>query len=304
MDWELLLNDNRRKSKKTNKIKNNEETRYELERDYDRILFCAPTRRMADKTQVFPLEKNDSVRTRLTHSYEVSNLARSIGTKLAYDNTLDLFSSYKISNGDNLKRNLPALLAAIGLAHDLGNPPFGHKGEKAMSLWFENKYKEINDNKSVSIEEETYLEKSKAIINDFTKFDGNSQTFRLVTQLQIINDSFGLNLTYATLAALIKYPRSSFSDSNIWKKHGFFYSEKEIVNKVWAETGLSENIRHPLTYIMEACDDIAYTILDAEDTIKKGLASINDLFYFLEKIEIKNKINPKYKYETDLIHNS
>ncbi|WP_337236403.1 dGTP triphosphohydrolase [Proteus faecis] len=297
MEWVKLLNDSRRKHK--NKITNNDETRYELERDYDRILFCAPTRRLADKTQVFPLEKNDSVRTRLTHSYEVSNLARSIGTKLAYDNTLELFSSYKKGNGDNLKRNLPALLAAIGLAHDLGNPPFGHKGEKAMSLWFENKYKEIIE--SENIEEKKDLEESNAIINDFINFDGNSQTFRLVTQLQIINDSFGLNLTYATLAALIKYPRSSFSDNNIWKKHGFFYSEKDIVNKVWEETGLSENIRHPLTYIMEACDDIAYTILDAEDTIKKGLASINDLFYFLEKTKVENESNKKY--ETDLICN-
>ncbi|MFS3860299.1 HD domain-containing protein [Proteus mirabilis] len=123
-----------------------DETRYELERDFDRILFCAPIRRLADKTQVFPLEKNDSVRTRLTHSYEVSNLARSIGTKLAYNDEIDIFDDYKKNGGDNLKRNLPAILAAIGLAHDLGNPPFGHRGEKAMSLWFRNKYNEIIDN--------------------------------------------------------------------------------------------------------------------------------------------------------------
>lgn len=141
MEWVKLLNENRRKDKHKNKIKNNYETRYELERDYDRILFCAPTRRLADKTQVFPLEKNDSVRTRLTHSYEVSNLARSIGIKLAYNNEIDIFNDYKKEEGDNLKRNLPALLAAIGLAHDLGNPPFGHKGEKAMSLWFEKNIK-------------------------------------------------------------------------------------------------------------------------------------------------------------------
>lgn len=292
MEWVKLLNDGRRKDKHKNKIKNNDETRYELERDYDRILFCAPTRRLADKTQVFPLEKNDSVRTRLTHSYEVSNLARSIGTKLAYNNEIDIFDDYKKEYGDNLKRNLPALLAAIGLAHDLGNPPFGHKGEKAMSLWFENKYEEIKNKfskESNNEEGKKYLIEVDKYIMDFTKFDGNSQTFRLVTKLQIINDSFGLNLTYATLASLIKYPRSSYyqgENEKYWDKHGFFYSEADIVDEVWHETGLKENVRHPLTYIMEACDDIAYSVLDAEDTIKKGLASINDLFHFLKIIKI------------------
>lgn len=148
------------------------------------------------------------------------------------------------------------------------------------------------------------LDKSKYFIGDFTHFDGNSQTFQLVTQLQIINDRFGLNLTYATLAALIKYPRPSYcnKEKNVWSKHGFFYSEADIVKEVWKETGLSENIRHPLTYIMEACDDIAYTILDAEDTIKKGLASINDLFYILEKFERDYHPEFKRRDEVSLIH--
>ncbi|MCT6518461.1 dNTP triphosphohydrolase [Proteus vulgaris] len=304
MEWVNLLSDNRRKDKYKHKINNSDETRYELERDYDRILFCAPTRRLADKTQVFPLEKNDSVRTRLTHSYEVSNLARSIGTKLAYNNEIDIFDDYKTGCGDNLKRNLPALLAAIGLAHDLGNPPFGHRGERAMSLWFENKYEEIKNKflKEPNNEEgKKDLTEVDKYIMDFTKFDGNAQTFRLVTQLQIINDSFGLNLTYATLASLIKYPRSSYyrgENEKHWDKHGFFYSEADIVDEVWHETGLKENVRHPLTYIMEACDDIAYSVLDAEDTIKKGLASINDLFSFLENY--KNNIEDISKYSCEI----
>jgi dGTPase len=129
--------------------------------------------------------------------------------------------------------------------------------------------------------EETKHPDGTDIYQDFINFDGNSQTLRLVTRLQIINDNFGLNLTYATLAALIKYPRASTDNNHKWKKHGFFFSEAKMVQEVWAETGLSKDIRHPFTWIMEACDDIAYSVLDAEDTVKKGLASWQDLMDFL-----------------------
>ena len=138
LDWKELLCPMRRK-----KIHGSSESigtgvgREEIERDYDRILFAAPTRRLADKTQVFPMEKNDSIRTRLTHSHEVSNLARSIGTRLVYDHRKEVFADC----ADDLKveRTVPSLLAAVGLAHDLGNPPFGHQGEVAMGRWFKSK---------------------------------------------------------------------------------------------------------------------------------------------------------------------
>lgn len=113
-------------------------------------------------------------------------------------------------------------------------------------------------------------EESGRIFNDFMNFDGNSQTLRLVTRLQIINDNYGLNLTYASLAAMIKYPQSSYIKNKKWSKHGYLFSEEKVVHDIWQETGLSEGLRHPFTYLMEACDDIAYSILDAEDTIKKG----------------------------------
>lgn len=276
MQWNLLLNNSRRKDCEKNTTrsrgdsKNEGSGREEIERDYDRILFLAPTRRLADKTQVFPLEQNDSVRTRLTHSYEVSNLARSIGTQLAFDKA-HIFADNKLeTRNSKLERVIPSLLAAIGLAHDLGNPPFGHQGEKAIQHWFNINRKFFPEN------DERY--------NDFFYFDGNSQTLRLLTKLQILNDRYGINLTYATLASVIKYPRSSHSSTSNqnWKKHGFFYSEKEIVEEVWEETGLGEGLRHPLTYIMEACDDIAYSVLDAEDIVKKGLASFQDLIQHLE----------------------
>jgi dGTPase len=304
MEWNKLLNNGRRKDK--DKQSRSTQTpdelrtinhREEIERDYDRILFLAPTRRLSDKTQVFPLEQNDSVRTRLTHSHEVSNLARSIGTQLAYENE-KIFMDYKLEgHGGVITRTLPSILAAIGLAHDLGNPPFGHQGESAIQSWFnkhaENIFPKNNNNYPL-------------YYNDFLKFDGNSQTMRLLTQLQILNDKFGINLTYGTLAAMLKYPQSSSfvaskkseiqknkelnnknpdlcpNDDLIWSKHGFFYSEQNIIKDIWTETGLSEGVRHPLTYIMEACDDIAYSVLDAEDIVKKRLASFDDLISHLE----------------------
>lgn len=266
LDWQKLLNPIRRKE-----LHGASETtgtgvgRKELERDYDRILFSAPTRRLADKTQVFPMEENDSVRTRLTHSHEVSNLARSIGVRIAFEHAEKVFG--KNYESLEITRNIPALLAAVGLAHDLGNPPFGHQGELAVQQWF----KEGNCGQSTKVDV------------DFLKFDGNAQTFRLLSKLQLLNDEFGLNLTVATLSALLKYPSVYGSDNKGgFKKFGVFNSEKEIVQQVWDQTGLREGVRHPLAYIMEACDDIAYSIIDAEDTVKKGCASFYDLIDHLK----------------------
>lgn len=237
--------------------------RTEIERDYDRILFATPTRRLADKTQVFPLEENDSVRTRLTHSHEVSNLARSIGVRLAFDNAEKVFGS----DHEALKvtRTVPPLLAAVGLAHDLGNPPFGHQGEKAIQAWFSKNFEKDQQHE------------------DFMQFDGNAQTLRLLTQLQVLNDRFGFNLTCGTLAALLKYPSIYGTGCKFgFKKYGVFASEASTVEQVWQQTGLGPGVRHPLAYVMEACDDIAYSVIDAEDTVKKGYASFYDLMDHLE----------------------
>jgi dGTPase len=259
--WEKLLNPARRKSiNGSSRSSNTAAGRTQFERDYDRILFAAPTRRLADKTQVFPMEESDYVRTRLTHSHEVSNLARSIGVRLAFEHPEVFGSDHERLE---VKRNVPALLAAVGLAHDLGNPPFGHQGEKAIRQWF-------GDIKDSSVDP------------DFAEFDGNAQTFRLLTRLQIINDQFGLNLTIGTLAALVKYP--SIYGSNAkggFKKYGIFQSERQIIEEVWEHSGLEAGMRHPLAYVMEACDDIAYSVIDAEDTVKKGYASFYDLLDFL-----------------------
>ncbi|HRX87839.1 MAG TPA: dNTP triphosphohydrolase [Steroidobacteraceae bacterium] len=265
MDWTKLLNEARRKSNK----KTSDEFRTEHERDYDRILFCTPVRRLGDKTQVFPLERNDSVRNRLTHSHEVSNLCRSMGTWLA-------FTDPKFKKRPDLVRSIPSILAAAGLAHDLGNPPFGHKGEYAIQAWFKRNRGKVLDGARHRL--------APAQKADFLLFEGNAQTFRILTRLQLLNDDFGLDLTYATLAAVMKYPTASnrLNDELVSrKKHGFFQSEVAIARQVWKETGLRSGLRHPLTYLMEACDDIAYTVMDAEDAVKKGLVSFSDLMAFL-----------------------
>ncbi len=268
-DWNTLLNPSRRRpSSQAPMPLGGHEVRTEIERDYDRVLYAAPVRRMADKTQVFPLERNDVVRTRLTHSHEVANLARAMG--------VDLVFNHGIGHGrPQVERDIPALLATLGLAHDLGNPPFGHQGERAIQTWFERHADTV-------LGPEWGL--SEAMRQDFLRFEGNAQALRLLTKLQILNDDYGLNLTYATLSALIKYPVASDridKDVPVRRKHGFFQSEAGLVEEVWAATGLGEGRRHPLGFLLEACDDIAYCVLDAEDAVKKRLLSFHDILAHL-----------------------
>jgi dGTPase len=236
-------------------------------------------RRLADKTQVFPLEKNDSVRMRLTHSHEVANIARSIGRRVLRRKP-SFFGPDK-----TLHEAVPTILETVSLAHDLGNPPFGHQGEKAIQSWFKDHSKSVfvavrpgNSGRGNSEGVPT------AHRTDFTKFEGNAQALRLVTRLQNVAGSHGLDFTAASLAALMKYPVSSdrtTSKSAATKKHGFFASEKPVVDWIHEETGLREGQRHPLTWIMEASDDIAYSVLDIEDAIKKCLVSPEDALAYL-----------------------
>jgi dGTPase len=278
LEWSKLLSSSRipKIGSDTSESKPTKEFEYrtEIERDHDRILFSTPVRRLSDKTQVFPLEKNDSVRTRLTHSHEVSNLARSVGTALVH--ATDVFSAVK----EQAVRDVPAMLAAVGLAHDLGNPPFGHQGEKAISSWFIDHFAVVKVDPSwptAGITPRMELE--------FTNFEGNAQTLRIVTKLQLLNNGRGLNLTLGTLAALMKYPvgaDETNKEVHTIKKYNYFASEDSTVEAIRNETGLKPRIRHPLTFIMEACDDIAYSVLDVEDAVKKGLVSVSDILAWLE----------------------
>jgi dGTPase len=258
LDWERLLTSQRRSTvggKRAKPPAKTIEYRTEIERDYDRILFSTPVRRLADKTQVFPLEKNDSVRNRLTHSHEVSTLARSVGVALVYHTPV-------FKGISDASRNVPAMLAAVGLAHDLGNPPFGHQGEKAIAGWF-------RENRSVLTEGHSLTHRME---KDFLTFDGNPQTLRIVSRSQLPNNGHSLNLTLGTLGALMKYTVGSTKVSDYsasTKKFGYFVSEDRIVDDIRDATGLIEGVRHPLAFVMEACDDIAYSILDVEDAVKR-----------------------------------
>lgn len=277
--------------------------RIDAERDGDRVLFATPTRRLGDKTQVFPLEKNESVRNRLTHSHEVAALARSMGTHLVHASLGDRIVhevAEELGEGHeaHVRRAIPAILATIGLAHDLGNPPFGHQGENAIRSWITTNAPTIFGISeaqraqlgqagcaAVQADLDRLTEDHK---NDFRWFEGNAQTLRTLTRLQVVRDGRGLNLTFGTLAALMKYTvgargvRGKKGPVAAERKLGFYSSERPIVAEIHAATGLREGLRHPLTYLMEACDDIAYSVIDAEDAIKKQIVSFHDLTAWLK----------------------
>ena len=270
LDWNKLLNPERCKALDRKKSIYNSITdhRTSHERDFDRAVFCTPVRRLKDKTQVFPLDMHDGVRTRLTHSMEVSNLARSMGTAVAA-----LVSG--ISSVKDAQRNVPALLATIALVHDLGNPPFGHQGEVAIRSW-------VEDNEG-RIKAEAKREFNRDLLKDFLLFEGNAQGFRILTRLQHQDHKGGMRLTASTLRAFMKYPWQSDAvkgDGKV-KKFGVFKSEMDVFEWCSKETGLSQGIRHPLSYLMEVCDDIAYSVLDIEDAVKKEIVSAAELAAFL-----------------------
>jgi len=313
MDWSSLLNGKRFSSifdreKPTGGPSKDELTflkeqfRTAQERDHDRVLFATPFRRLGDKTQVFPLESNESIRTRLTHSYEVANLARSIGLEIAHK-YIDKLPGTPI-------RSLPAMLACVGLAHDIGNPPFGHQGEYAIRAWFERNHTMLFEAPKKSDAHEDELKNWEKIEGDlsslteqhkkdFLEFEGNAQSLRVLAKLQVMADDLGLNLTVGTLAAVMKYISASNGlDENIQARNkvGFFASEQSLVKKIREETGLQGDARHPLALIMEACDDICYSVMDAEDAIKKGIVSLNDLLATLLSVPDREALDPVIEY--------
>lgn len=254
-----------------------------FQQDYDRLLFSTPVRRLADKTQVWPMDENDGVRTRLTHSHEVANLARSIGTR-AFMGARERFRD-GAGEPVGLGETIQPMLLAIGLGHDLGNPPFGHQGEAAIGRWFQRRAAWIFTHTKEGCAE-LPQPVPEALRPEFTEFDGNPQSLRLLTKLQTHIDGIGLDLSAATLAAGLKYPvHISNRDKNraLAKKCGYFESECDVVDWIRDATGLLEGQRHPLTWIMEACDDIAYSVLDVDDLLKKGMMSPDDVLVILRR---------------------
>jgi len=240
-----------------------EEIRSQFQRDYDRIVFSSPFRRLQNKTQVFPLPGSVFVHNRLTHSLEVASVGRSIANTVALE-----LRKLPENMGNDLLYELGSIVAAACLAHDLGNPPFGHSGEKAISSYF-------TEGNGKSLEKELAPEQW----SDLIEFEGNANAFRILTHQFKGRRKGGYALTYASLAALVKYPYASFQRGNR-KKYGFFQSEINTFKQVAESCGmpcLDETIpvyaRHPLVYLVEAADDISYLIMDIEDAHKLRILS-------------------------------
>lgn len=242
--------------------------RTDFQRDFDRIVFSSAFRRLQDKAQVFPLAESDYVRTRLTHSLEASCIGRSLGT-LAGEAILKREPVPGLTAAD-----VGAIVAAACLAHDIGNPPFGHSGEDAIRDYFAGQPAVL----------EAMAPERRA---DFLQFEGNAQGFRVLTRLQAAENVGGMQLTVATLGAFTKYPccapvsaaaggEGKASGRAGWKKHGFFAAEVDHFAEVAERTGLLPGtlpdtwVRHPLAFLVEAADDICYRIIDFEDGYRMG----------------------------------
>lgn len=251
MIWSKLLNPGRERPSRGPKLP--DEHRSSFDMDYDRIVYSSSLRRLQDKAQVFPLQENDFTRTRLTHSLETSAIGRSLGVKVGrWINQVD-----PDDFPENYIYQLSSLLQVAGLVHDLGNPPFGHYGEELIKTWF-------RDPSNIYAQQLTPDE-----LFDFTRYDGNAQTIRILSRLQFLKDRYGINFCFGTLGTLLKYPWPSSDPKAAAKsKFGFFRSEIDLGQRIIAETGLQN--RHPATYLLEAADDIAYLFADLEDAVKKG----------------------------------
>lgn len=285
MNWEQLLSPKRsRGAANKSRYMKNTDLRSEFEKDYHRIIGSASFRRLQDKTQVFPLDKSDFIRTRLTHSLEVSSFAKSLGQNIG-ENIL----VYKKDLGftPRMKEDICSILQCAGLIHDIGNPPFGHFGETAIREWFERKLPILKYHGAPIAEVLT-----PQMREDFYHFEGNAQALRLVTKLHFLVDEQGMNLTYALLNTIVKYPVSSDridkNSGNIKdKKMGYYYADMDIFEEIQRETGTNGS-RHPLTFILEAADDIAYKTADIEDAFIKGYLSYYKLFEELQRIQTED----------------
>ncbi|GAA0550238.1 deoxyguanosinetriphosphate triphosphohydrolase [Rheinheimera aquimaris] len=271
MNWDTLLN--------THRLKDNppktEDGRTPFNSDHDKIIFSGAFRRLAKKTQVHPLATNDHVHNRLTHSLEVSCVGRTLGIRVGQ----------KLNENNQLPASITPsdigdIVEAICLAHDIGNPPFGHSGEEAIRAWFKKAGNHFIKNLAPQHK------------GDLENYEGNAQGFRILTTCEGYQYEYGMRLTYATLASFIKYPWTSL-DSLTQKeftkegKFGIYSSENLIYHDVAMNTGLlkldsSIYARHPLVYLMEAADDFCYTIIDLEDGISMGILSWADVYKIIE----------------------
>ena len=266
MNWRQLISNKRFGLEELHELRKDD--RSEFQRDYDRLIFSAPFRRLQNKTQVFPLPGSIFVHNRLTHSLEVSCVGRSLGDSIS----AKLLQKHPELKDSHLSE-IGAIVSAACLAHDLGNPPFGHSGEKAISTFF-------SEGKGLALKEQL----SPMEWDDITHFEGNSNAFRLLTHQFLGRRKGGFVMTYTTLASIVKYPFSS-QLAGKKSKFGFFASEAEDYQKIAQELGIIKlstegeplrYARHPLVFLVEAADDICYQMMDIEDAFKLKLLTFEE----------------------------
>lgn len=291
MKWQQLISSSR--WGKQNTQRSATEQRTEFQRDYDRLIFSSPFRRLQNKTQVFPLPGSVFVHNRLTHSLEVSSVGRSLGADVARL----LIPRYSGEDVVALE-SISAIVSAACLAHDLGNPPFGHEGEAAIRSFFA-------EGEGLYLREQLPIE----VWNDITHFDGNANTFRLLTHQFHGRRAGGFVMTYSTLAAIAKYPFSSSLATH--PKFGFFEAERKAFAHIFKELGIpalethgkhQRFVRHPLVFLVEAADDICYEVMDIEDAHKLRILSTEEtrqllLGFFSE--EEQHTLSTAYPEDTD-----
>ncbi len=290
MNWTQLLSDFRLGGNIEVPYNRQMDGMSEFETDYWRIVDCPAFRRLQDKTQVFPLDKSDFIRTRLTHSLEVSALGKQLVAMIRkrYPRISPALKEEYPFTAENAQAAADVVSCA-GLLHDIGNPPFGHFGEVVLHAWFENHLDEL-----------FYVDKDSGrevrltgdeIIADLKHFEGNAQAFRLLTKLHNVDSECGLNLTAAVLNTIVKYPTDSThidpdAEDVCLHKLGFYYADQDLYHQIAGQTGTyfdGAYHRHPLTFVLEAADDIAYATADLEDSYKKGLFTLDEFTAFFRE---------------------
>ena len=262
MNWKQLISNKRLGQEYRHADRHDD--RSEFKRDYDRLIFSAPFRRMQNKTQVFPLPGSIFVHNRLTHSLEVASVGMSLGNDVARELT-----KRHPEFAGTLFEEIGTIVSAACLAHDMGNPPFGHSGEKAIQTFF-------SEGPGQTLKSAV----SSGFWDDITHFEGNAYAFRLLTHSFLGRRRGGFVMTYSTLASIVKYP---YSSTNATKKgkFGFFYTEADAYKRIADELGIPPSTRHPLVYLVEAADDICYEIMDIEDAHKLKLLTYDETEHFL-----------------------
>ena len=280
MDWNRLLSTQKLVQEETEPKQFQEYPINDFEKDFNKIVSSAVFRRLQDKTQVFPLDKSDFIRTRLTHSIEVSTIARQLGIMISKNKTPYRPEDITPQNAEDLT----SVLLCAGLLHDLGNPPFGHFGETVIGEWFQNNLGNIPYKNGKTVRELL----SDQMLADLEHFEGNAQAFRILAKAKAPS---GINISAAVMSAMVKYPIDSLNADSKGldvRRHkvGYYLAERDVFYQVADTVGTrckdGTVTRHPLAYLLEAADDISYTTADLEDAHKKGLFTLQGFIDFFE----------------------